>query len=307
MRKFCQFFKGFLIVALAAALFLTGCGHGPNLDDLDTHVAHEWGPWTVTTPATCTTVGKETRVCWYGNGMSHPETRSIPVNPNAHVWRQITSPTETVAGEERGDCPHNSYFTRPLCISIASLRTWLSVQPVNTANEPYDIALKLDSFGGGSGTTASLGFALNTNGTRYVSLDFSGSALTSIVNSAFSDCSSLVVVTIPDSVTAIGEEAFSGCNSLASVTIGDSVTSIGEKAFEDCRSLTSVIIPASITSIGWLAFEGCTSLASVTFEGTWSGSGFDVLGDLHAKYLVGGIGTYTTIAPVDYRSVWEKQ
>ena len=85
---------------------------------------------------------------------------------------------------------------------------------------------------------------------------------------AFSGCSSLTSIAIPDSVTTIGDYAFHGCTSLTSVTIPDSVTSIGGSAFEDCTSLTSVTIPDSVTSIGWYAFRGCTSLTSVYYNGT---------------------------------------
>ncbi len=89
-------------------------------------------------------------------------------------------------------------------------------------------------------------------------------SVTSIGNSAFSDCTSLTSVTIPDSVTSIGGAAFSDCTSLTSVTIGDSVTSIGDYAFSWCTKLTSVTIPDSVTSIGEYAFYSCTSLTSVT-------------------------------------------
>ena len=89
-------------------------------------------------------------------------------------------------------------------------------------------------------------------------------SITSIGYSAFSHCDSLTSVTIPNSVTSIGYSAFRYCSSLASVTIGNSVTFIGEGAFGECSSLTSVTIPNSITSIGDYVFVNCSSLTSVT-------------------------------------------
>ena len=87
---------------------------------------------------------------------------------------------------------------------------------------------------------------------------------TSIGSYAFSECSGLTSVTIPDSVTSIGYYAFSGCSGLASVTIPDSVTSIDSWAFDGCSGLTNITIPDSVTSIGYYAFSGCSGLTSVT-------------------------------------------
>ena len=88
--------------------------------------------------------------------------------------------------------------------------------------------------------------------------------MTSIGSSAFSLCSGLTSVTIPNSVTSIGGGAFYNCSGLTSVTIPNSVTSIGDNVFRECSGLTSVTIPNSVTSIGGSAFDGCSGLTSVT-------------------------------------------
>ena len=84
----------------------------------------------------------------------------------------------------------------------------------------------------------------------------SGSVV-SIGRGAFSNCSSLTSIDIPESVTSIDAYVFSN-SALTSIDIPESVTSIGTYAFKDCSSLTSINIPESITSIGEHAFYGCS-------------------------------------------------
>jgi len=123
-----------------------------------------------------------------------------------------------------------------------------------------------------------------------------------IGNRAFSGLGQITLkitsVTIPNGVTSIGEGAFFGCISLTSVTIPASVTSIGNTAFLNCVNLKSVTIGSGVTSIGPAAFSGCPLIESVTLQGTIPSAGFnntsvEHLGDLRAKYLAGGAGTYT--------------
>ena len=69
--------------------------------------------------------------------------------------------------------------------------------------------------------------------------------------------SSIKVNDLEYTVKYIEESAFSNCSGLKSVTIPNSVTSIGSEAFSCCKSLTSVTIPNSVTSIGNNTFNGC--------------------------------------------------
>ena len=120
---------------------------------------------------------------------------------------------------------------------------------------------------GGENGTVEVGINLGASGDISIPATITGGentyTVTSIGNSAFSWCSDLTSVVIPDGVTSIGNSAFSYCSGLTSVTIPDSVTSIGNGAFSWCCSLTSFDIPGSVTSIGNFAFYDCTGLTSV--------------------------------------------
>ncbi len=92
----------------------------------------------------------------------------------------------------------------------------------------------------------------------------------------------IVIPSIIDgyTITSIGEKAFSYCSSLTSIVIPNSVTSIGEYAFNGCSGLTSIEIPGSVTNIGNYAFKSCTLLKDLRIEdgeGTLS-LGYDVNG-----------------------------
>ena len=108
-----------------------------------------------------------------------------------------------------------------------------------------------------------------------VTYDGTDYSVTSIGGGAFSGCSGLTSVIIPNSVTSIGSNAFSSCSGLTSVTIPNSVTSMGEWTFWNCSGLTSVTIGNSVTSIGQYAFMDCGGLKSVTIGNSVTYIGFN--------------------------------
>ena len=115
---------------------------------------------------------------------------------------------------------------------------------------------------------------------RYIGADGAG---------AFSECTSLTEVTIPDSVASISAPAFDGCRNLSRVTVPQLVvdsgltnvfrsaaasivdvtlsgnaTAVSAHTFEGCVNLRRIVIPDSVTSIAEGAFDGLTELEEVT-------------------------------------------
>lgn len=144
-------------------------------------------------------------------------------------------------------------------VSINDLSTWLSNQPANTKETPYEITI--------TGLTTSnyndIKTALTSNSTKYVDL-----STTSIPNTVtemrftFSGCTSLVnAPIIPDSVTnMLG--TFNSCTSLVNTPIIPNGVGNMNATFRDCTSLVNApVIPNTITNMSY-AFNGCTSLVN---------------------------------------------
>ena len=107
----------------------------------------------------------------------------------------------------------------------------------------------------------------------------------------FYECSNLVSVVLPSSITFIGEDAFMRCSNLVSVSIPSTVTGIGEHAFYDCYNLQNIKLPAGLNSIGLLAFHS-SGLQSITIPSgvnTIGGGAFMDCGHLRSVTILGTI------------------
>ena len=85
---------------------------------------------------------------------------------------------------------------------------------------------------------------------------------------AFSDCTALLNMTIPSTVTQLGNVGnsvgyvFANSTSLEYVLFGDNIqiTKIGSYMFNGCTNITLVPMPSKVTSLGENSFYDCTSL-----------------------------------------------
>lgn len=130
-----------------------------------------------------------------------------------------------------------------------------------------------------------------------------GLPVTAINDYAFYGTTTLLSVTIPDSVTSIREGAFLNCSRLAKLTLGSNVESIGINAFANTR-LYKVKIPLSVTNIATGAFDACSSMTAFTVDtasrGYSSENGvlFDRRETVLLKYPEGRKGRYAIPAGV---------
>lgn len=87
---------------------------------------------------------------------------------------------------------------------------------------------------------------------------------------AFSGCTGVTSVSVPDTVTEIGSHAFEGMSSLDSVRLSNNLTTVASGLFRNCTSLTSISVPYGVTEVEYAAFEGCSALYDIIIPTTTS-------------------------------------
>lgn len=156
-----------------------------------------------------------------------------------------------------GDCPkiksiivdskNPVYDSRENCNAI--ILTEYNMLKQGCGNSFIPDGVKSLDFGAFSGCTNLTSITIPNSVIEIDDWVFAGSGLTSI--------------TIPNSVKGIGVYAFAYCSDLTSITLPNKIKEIKSHMFEDCSSLLSITIPEGVTYIGEQSFKKCSSLASI--------------------------------------------
>ena len=277
-------------------------------------IDHDWGEWDLTTEAQCEAQGEETRIC--KNNSEHIETRKT--DPTDHDWDEWKLTTEAqceAQGEETRICKNNSEHietrkTNPIGHNLVGVRAE-KYNHVRLCDSCTYERSEDHSFDTSNSCTVCSYQIVPSVGLRYTEIlsggtvvgysvsqgDFNGTDLvipyyhnekpvTTIDESGFADCQTLISAYIPNSVHSIGEAAFAGCANLVEVNLSKSLKEIPERLFSNCESLAdisipegietienyildytavkNIYIPASLTYLSQFAFEHCEMLESVT-------------------------------------------
>ena len=121
-----------------------------------------------------------------------------------------------------------------LIISFGSIKAQdFTINGVNYKITATDTAVEITSGSCYSGDLV-LGDTVENNGITY--------NITSIGADAFSNCTTITKITVPNLVTVIKSSAFSGCSNLTDVVLNDNVLLIDARAFKDCTNLVHINI-----------------------------------------------------------------
>ncbi len=110
--------------------------------------------------------------------------------------------------------------------------------------------------------TKIIGYKAFKNCTSLLSISIPSSVST-ISNSAFYGCSKLETLNLSNGLLNIGNESFNGCSNLLGISIPDTVVDIGERAFKDCQNLTQISIGSGLTKLSNSIFVNCPKVKNL--------------------------------------------
>ena len=246
-KKFLAMLFAGTILTAAGAFGIAGCTNEP-----EPHT-HSFENYVYDNNATCTEDGTETAKCAF---CEETDTRTKVGSKTGHTYNKKVATAEYLKTE--ATTTHRGVY-------------YYSCACGEKGTETFE-------YGNNKNYTKGLKFALNSSKTAYevtgigtaaaknivIPIEYENLPVTRIGEYAFSHCSTLTGITIPDGVKSIGSSAFNGCDALTNITIPDSVTVIDEHVFNSCDALKNITIGNGMKSIGHHMFSGCSALTNIT-------------------------------------------
>ena len=217
---------------------------------------------------TCTAEGAEAyRECERCGALFSGETGEeisedkLVIPALGHIWQfsRVLSPATCTSPEvDEYVCQHNDEHT--MTKERSSLLGHSYTQGVCTMcgkpeSEGLEYTLQGDSY-------VVSGIGTCTDIRLYIPYTYNGRPVVGIADEAFTGNTSIISVTLPDTVRSIGYHAFSDCTSLEDVDFGEGLIEIDALAFAG-SAITRIDLPDSLTIVN--GFFGCEELEIVIF------------------------------------------
>ena len=229
-----------LIIPIVASIAFAAVGYGACAVDGHTH---DWGEWQITTPATCTDKGVETRICKLDD--AHKETREIPKNPDAHSygeWRTDVAATCLQRnGKDVRECNlcHNKIY-RDTTYTGGHV---IEDSECKICHTPCTDGLEFKEITDGDKTVAyslsGIGSAASAN-EILVPGKYGNLPVTKIESLAIMNSNARKIY-LPDSVTTVNAMALRYNEQLEEAYIGNGVNEFPDIAFRDCPALKTIV------------------------------------------------------------------
>lgn len=151
-------------------------------------------------------------------------------------------------------------------------------------------------FYGFNGIPTKIAAGAFTNCTNLTAIDIPEYITDGIGEDAFFGCSGLTHISLPSRLTHIGRSSFVNCSGLKDLEWAQNADTIELSAFNGCTGLTNITIPPKVTVIEPDTFQGCTGLTRVHFPeqikkiGNWAFDGCSKLSELNIPASVDTIG-----------------
>ena len=161
--------------------------------------------------------------------------------------------------------------TRPMKIKTFSLSALLAIATFSLNAAPFAIDGIYYELSGNSQSECYVTFPSETEAQYKGTIDIpaeieaDGKVLkvSGIGQYAFSNCTELTGIKLPESIEYIGRNAFSRCVFLSEISLPDGIEEINEQTFYNCCSLERIEFGLNLKSIGNNAFAKCSVLNEI--------------------------------------------